>query len=501
MTMPKLIIDNREVEVPKGSTILEAAAKLGIEIPTMCFLKGIRPSTSCMVCVVEIEGTDKLLPACGTIAQEGMHIETNSSEVIEARKMALELLLSDHLGDCMGPCQMICPAHMDIPLMIRQIASGQLKSAIETVKKDIPLPAVLGRICPAPCEKGCRRSFFDKPLSICLLKRYVADVDIAAAERYIPICRPSTGKKVAIIGAGPAGLSSAYYLQQNGIQCTVFDKNEKAGGMIRYAIEPERLPPQVLDEEIAIIQKLGTEFVLNRKISSPSELLDTFDAVLAATGQEKLPDCSQPGIFAISEKIAKQKMAVRAVEEGKKAAYMITLFLSGKPVVEPPKPFNTRIGKIEADEINAFMGLVSKNQRQEPKTQYAGLTDEQAVIESVRCMHCDCRKADDCKLRQLSDEFHARPAKYASERRKFVQHIQHELVIYEPGKCIRCGLCIEIANEAKEPLGLTFIGRGFDVQVAVPFDKSLADGLKITAEKCANACPTGALAFKEIISG
>ena len=169
--MPKLFIDNREVEVDNGATILDAAGKLGIEIPTMCFLKDYKPSTSCMVCVVKVNGLDNLVPACGTVVKDGMRVESSSDQVRQARKAALELLLSDHVGDCLGPCQVICPARMNIPLMIRQIAAGKFREAIATVKKDIALPAVLGRICPKPCEKGCRRAVFDEAVSICLLQR------------------------------------------------------------------------------------------------------------------------------------------------------------------------------------------------------------------------------------------------------------------------------------------------------------------------------------------
>ena len=207
--MPKLTIDNREVEVPGGATILDAAEKLGIDIPTMCFMKGCQPSTSCMVCVVKVEGRAVLLPACGTLAEEGMRVVSDCEEVHEARKTALELLLSDHVGDCLGPCHVICPAEMNIPLMIRQIAAGQMRDAIETVKNDIALPAVLGRICPKPCERGCRRAAIDDAVSICLLKRYVADVDLESAKPYSPVCESKQNKRVAVIGAGPAGLAAA----------------------------------------------------------------------------------------------------------------------------------------------------------------------------------------------------------------------------------------------------------------------------------------------------
>ena len=141
MIMPKLTIDDKPVEVPEGATILDAAEKLRVEIPTMCFKRGYEPSTSCMVCVVEIEGKGGLVPACGAVAAEGMRVRTDTERVRDARKTAIELLLSDHLGDCMGPCHVTCPAHMNIPLMIRQIASGQMREALITVKRDIPFGA------------------------------------------------------------------------------------------------------------------------------------------------------------------------------------------------------------------------------------------------------------------------------------------------------------------------------------------------------------------------
>ena len=170
--MPRLTIDRISVEVAQGSTILDSAKKLGIDIPALCLKEGCQPSTSCMVCIVKVK--NRLIPSCATIAEDGMEIESETDEIREARRTALELLLSDHAGDCIAPCHNICPAGMNIPLMIRQIAEGDLRNVIITVKKDISLPAVLGRICPAPCEKGCRRGFHDNPISICLLKRYVA---------------------------------------------------------------------------------------------------------------------------------------------------------------------------------------------------------------------------------------------------------------------------------------------------------------------------------------
>ena len=115
--MPRLTVDKREIEVAKGATILDAAAKVGIVIPTMCFREGLEPFTSCMLCVVKVHNQDGLVPACGTLAEDSMSVQTDTEEIRQARRTALELLLSDHVGDCIGPCQVACPAKMNILAM------------------------------------------------------------------------------------------------------------------------------------------------------------------------------------------------------------------------------------------------------------------------------------------------------------------------------------------------------------------------------------------------
>jgi NADPH-dependent glutamate synthase beta subunit-like oxidoreductase len=531
--MPKLTIDNHEVEVPAGSTILAAAGKLGIDIPTLCFLKGCEPSTSCMVCVVKVEGLPSLVPACAAIATDGMRVESDSEQVRDARKAALELLLSDHLGDCMGPCQITCPARMDIPLMIRQIAAGELADALITVKKDIALPAVLGRICPAPCEKQCRRVAHDKAVSICLLKRYVADVDLQSAKPYLPQCKPPRGKRVAIIGAGPAGLAAGYYLRQEGFDCTIFDDHDQPGGALlritgilpvdensRPNTPTAQLPRDILDKEIATILDLGMDFRCQTRIGdsiSIEDLQKDFDAVFVAVGQ--LDDSqaeamgfdaskngiaidagtyqtSIPGVFAGGDAVRSRKLAVRSTADGKEAAVSISQYLLGQPVTGPNKLFNTRIGGLKDGEMELFLKSVSDKPRLTPTAPDGGFSDDQARREAARCLHCDCRKPETCKLRRFANQYDARSTRYKGDRRLFAQILEHPDVIYEPGKCIDCGICIQIAARAGEELGLAFIGRGFDVRVAVPFGRSLTEGLKKAAAECIESCPTGALAPK-----
>jgi ferredoxin len=544
--MIQITIDNQQVEVPVGSTILDAAQKLGIEIPTLCFLKRYPPNTSCMVCVVKVNGRSKLLPACATKVEQSMHVESETDEVHQARQTALELLLSDHLGDCMGPCQVICPARMNIPLMIRQIAAGKLSDALVTVKNDIALPAVLGRICPAPCEKGCRRKEKDEAVAICLLKRYVADVDLALEQPYLPSSKNDTGKNVAIVGAGPAGLAAAYHLLRQGHDCTLFDEHEKPGGMLRYGVDEKHLPHDVLDAEISLIEKMGAQFRLNTKINTNPSLKDLqhdFDAVLLAVGPVKsdavnnfnLPTSAHglsadhhtfatdtPGLFVTGAAIRPTRLAVKALADGKSAAFSIDQYLNILKVTGPEKSFNCHIGKLKDGEIDTFMANINDSPRQQPSKEApserrgtdqpapdvksgdslppyekVGFSSDQARIEALRCLHCDCRKPDNCKLRLYAHKYHARTNRFKDDRRTFEQQYQHPDLIYEPGKCIDCGICIQITAGAGEKFGLTFIGRGFDVRVKVPFNQSIADGLTKTAAQCAAACPTGALTLKE----
>ena len=519
--MPRLVIDNQEVEVPPGSSVLDAARRLGIDIPTLCYLEGQTPLTSCMVCVVKVNGRDALVPSCATRAEEGMVVESETDEVREQRRCALELLLSDHLGDCEAPCQTACPAHMDIPRMIRHIAAGQVREALITIKQDIALPATLGRICPAPCEKACRRGQADAPLSICLLKRYAADADLASAEPYVPPRKDATGKRVAIVGAGPAGLAAAYHLLQQGHACTLFDEHDAPGGMLRYGVPEEKLPRDVLDAEIDVIRNLGAEFRMSRRLDSATgleRLRKDFDAVLVATGQDQAGQASAlglkvtrtgiqvdrqtcatsaEGVFAAGGAVRATRMAVRALADGKAAAACIDQHLRNRPVAVPPRPFSTHIGKLLEGEMERFLAGACRAGRTEPAGgPGAGLSDSEARREALRCLHCDCRKADACRLRRYCQLYGARPSRYKGQRKPFRQYLDHPQVIYEPGKCIACGLCIQIAAQASEPLGLTFIGRGFDVRVAAPFDRSIAEALQKAAAECVAACPTGALAFR-----
>ena len=154
MSEIKLIINGKECVGQQGQTILQVAEANGIDIPTLCHNENVKYYGACGVCVVEAKNSPKLMRSCATLAADGMEINTESPRVVQARKVALELLMSDHDGDCRGPCVLNCPAGTDCQLYVKQIAQGDYHGAVATIKEKLPLPASIGRVCPHPCEIG-----------------------------------------------------------------------------------------------------------------------------------------------------------------------------------------------------------------------------------------------------------------------------------------------------------------------------------------------------------
>ena len=285
----KITINGIEICGEQGQTILEIAQKNGFDIPNLCKHPELAPYGACGLCLVEAVGIPKLLRACATVATDGMNLTLDSQRVVQARKIAMELLMSDHEGDCVGPCSLNCPAGTDCQGYVKQIALGRYTEAVKIIKQKIPLPASIGRVCPHPCEKACRRGNVEQPISIAQLKYFAADKDLAGAP-YTPGVKPDTAKKVAVVGAGPAGLSAAYYLRQMGHSVTILEAMEKGGGMLRYGIPEYRLPKAIVDREIAEITKLGVNIVYGVKVGEDvtlQALRQVYDAVVLAIGAWK----------------------------------------------------------------------------------------------------------------------------------------------------------------------------------------------------------------------
>lgn len=356
IAMPRITIDGQVVEVPSGSTILDAARRLGIHIPTMCYVEGGEPAASCMLCVVRISATGRLVPSCAALVEDGMVVENDCAEVRSARKAALELLLSDHAGDCVAPCKVACPAGIDIPAAIRSIINdgpelGPVQAANGPEAAASPVPC---RTCRAPCEKACRRRLHDAPVSIRLLVMFAAD----------------------------RGL----------------------------------VPP-------------------------------------------------------VEQSAAKARK----------------------------KAWSVHIGRPLDAEMEKFVANAGASARIAPSGgEDTGYAAEEARAEALRCFKCDCPKAEACLLRRYAAEYEVEPPRHSrnTERRLCVPDEAHQLIEYDSGKCISCGICVKISDKEGERLGLALLGRGFGVRVGTPFDEPLSATLKSVAEACAAACPTGALALR-----
>lgn len=641
----KLNIDGRVIEAESSETILSVARRVGIHIPTLCYLDGKGSLESCGVCMVEVEGQRALVPACAYRVSDGIIVRTDSPEIRSVRKRAVELLLSEHLGDCEAPCEIACPAHVNIPRFVKLISEGRRNEALETIYQSIAFPGVLARICPAPCETACRRGKFDQPVSILHLERYASDLGKVP----LPERKPESGKRVAIIGAGMAGLTSAFFLLSEGHRCTIFDSARKPGGNLRL-IPSFRLPQEIVEREIALIEDMKAEFQLSAVIRDRTdleELRKDYDAVLIAVGVEEeeselrkaLPasellervaegeEASVPStclvagagpasidtartLLRLGSKEVKvvlsevplilRRQIETAIDEGVRvlqnaeveevtavagSKLLISLndgsqhtverrgfFFAGKlrarreilgafglairndgalaertaastklddvfcvgAVMRPGmlavqvsasalrvarsvsaclkgeglgsrRPVRVRMRLADEDK-KKLLSYASVSGRIEPpklaQSNSIGGFDEvlktypkhSASEEARRCLQCACLKNNECELRKIATELGADPSAFDGEKAPFDRDLSHPDIIYEPGKCIRCGRCVLIAQEAGEELGLAFTGRGFEVRVAVPFNKPLAEGLRKSALKCADACPTGALA-------
>ena len=410
----KFYINDREVEAREGQSILDAALEAGIFIPHLCSHPDLEAKGGCRLCVVEIQGMDKPVPACTTMPAEGMRVSVNGPKADKVRRMSMELILATHPADCTGcpkygkcelqsmyqymgvsperwrkksrsvanddsnpliqhlftrcircgrciracqdlrgvkvldyiktdigiragipdgkslkeagcrfcgacievcptgsivdqvkimkedrkeadnivPCRATCPAQIDIPRFIRYIKNGEYEKASAVIHERMPFPEILGSVCTHPCETECKHKELGSSISICKLKRAAGVNDTGEWKQRVRK-DPPTGKKAAIIGGGPAGLTAAYYLAHKGHQVTVFEKLPKLGGQCRYGIPVYRMPDDVLDKEFEIIEEAGVEVKTNTAAPTPAELLQSgYDTVLVSVGTHlgtKLP--------------------------------------------------------------------------------------------------------------------------------------------------------------------------------------------------------------------
>ncbi len=281
----QLVIDGKTYSAQPGQTILQVAKDNGIHIPTLCYDERVSHNTSCFICVVRDVKSGRWMPSCVSAAADGMEVDTCSPDVQAMRRMALNLLLSEHTGDCEAPCSISCPAHARVEEYVRAGRDGDLRQALVIAKERIPLPMSVGRVCPRFCERDCRRNVKDSPVAINDFKRLSADMYY---DEYLEDTSDLTGEKVAIIGSGPAGLAAAYFLRLEGVASDIYEKQPKPGGMLRYGIPEYRLPKAILERELAHFERMGGIAIhCGRSLGEDldlAQLRSEYDAVIVAVG-------------------------------------------------------------------------------------------------------------------------------------------------------------------------------------------------------------------------
>lgn len=527
-----LTINGRQVSGDAGRTILELAVGSGIHIPHLCAQEGLTPFGACGLCLVEVLGNPRLVRACSTVAVSGMVVNSETLRVRRTRAAALELMLSDHEGECTAPCALACPAHVDCQQFLKALSGGDLKRAAAVLLDRLPLPASIGRVCAHPCEAACRRRFVEEPLSIAALQVFVAEENLNSPRPVQSGCLSATGKSAAVVGGGPCGLSAACFLARMGHQVTLFDAMPQMGGTLRGACPPDVLPPEILDREVAQIRALGVRMVNGRRISGGEELAALraeYGAVLLAVGAQapasktlagqasfRAPTsrrtelegflelaqtdagriAAEPGsfhtniegIFAAGDGANHGvRSAVSAVGQAADAAAAIDAFLRGTPV---PPPITVRSRrKVTEDTFQAV--------EQQPRALVSstGPSREECRAEAARCMECGCAAYPNCGLFQELNAQQVCPGRLDSSPQKRGMQARPGAILYDRGKCILCGQCVRACHEQAQQELLGFVGRGFDASIrAVPIHAQ-QDVVCRDCRRCVELCPTGALRF------
>lgn len=515
--MITVTIDGGEVQVPAGASVLDAARAMGLDIPALCKHADHPPNTSCMCCLVKVDGAATPAPSCATMVRDGMQIESETDEIRALRRTGLELLLGDHAGDCKAPCENTCPARMDIPDMLRHVVDGDYRAALEVVKQDIALPAILGRVCPEVCENACRRGQHDSPAAICKIKRFVADHDLASLAPYRPPVAPATGLRVAVVGGGPTGLTAAYHLALRGHACTIIERRAQLGGRLHDEFSAVELPREVLAAEVDAVLSVGIKTRTDAPVQSTAELdalADEFDAVLlttgrndrswldavgvaaAASGAKVDPGTrltNRAGIFAAGNVVRPYKLVVQSVAEGKLAAECIDCRLTGRPLPDRRRAFESRLARMTAGELCDFCEGAPVGPRADASQLVGDVSDEVVQREASRCLHCDCEALEHCLLHHYAELYDCDARRFAGPGQHYRGRIEGRGVRLETGKCIACGICVQIAAAAPDAAGLAVCDRSTAIRVAPPAGLTLDAALGSSARECAEACPTGAI--------
>ena len=320
-----------------------------------------------------------------------------------------------------SPCTATCPLHCNAQGYVALISQGKFKEALELVREKLPFPGILAYACAHPCERECKRIEEDRPISICHLKRFLVDHVEEPEFEFTP--PEEKGKKIAIVGAGPSGLTAAYDLRKMGYRVTLFESKNELGGLLTHGFPSYRLPRQVVEKDLSVIDKMGIEVKCNTQVGkdvSPETLTESYDAVFIAggiTGVESFTrafkglkktrrgtiqvnpvslETDVKGIFAGGDMVTGPGTIVESMAHGRKAAISIDRYLRGEDLLQGREA--------EGTQISPFRSLLPSSNRMERevlpdmvKPLVASITAEEAMEEAKRCLNCaGCSDCGEC---------------------------------------------------------------------------------------------------------
>jgi len=444
-----------------------------------------------------------------------MRISTTATEALAMRRAMLELLLSNHAADCEAPCQFACPCHFDIPAMLDQIACDDDDTALATVLERLALPVTLGHICPAPCEKVCRRAVIDAPVAICAAKRFAGEKG-----RFVPAPVVETGKRILIVGAGPTGLAAAFFLRRQGHTCHIIEETPRIGDAL-LAHVGARLSAAAHEQDVTRLRTLGVTFALGAPLAPAdvARVLAACDGLVLAAGAASAPlaealgipvqkglvvadkhthQTTNPKVFAGGAAIQSCRVAVLACAHGRVLAEQLgTWLIAGHLPHKTQERFQSRAGRLGRETLAGLLADVDDGARYLPPVggaQPVTLESDNLRYEASRCLRCACLKQDICHFRDLCTQNHAASAGLTGERMPPGRvHAQPD-VVFEAAKCVLCGICVRTAVKLGASCGPAFHGRGFDMRIGPPIGRAWSDVPRDVLLACVEACPTGCLA-------
>lgn len=426
-------INGKSYETTIGTTIFDICDTIGIKIPTLCHIKGDRNDSSCSICLVKDNRTGNLLTSCSALVEDGMEIITEDEEVIEARKESLEILLSEHVGDCEAPCHTACPIGFDIPSIMDTSKSDE--EIYKTIIQTIPFPSITSRLCKAPCQKACRRDLIDRNIEIRQLIQTVSDKFLHTD--IIPVIESSSGGSVVINVTSYSLFAAAWKFQMNGYR--VFITNNLHNEDFFKGINPD-----IVTAEIKKLKLLGISF----------ENVKDYDYQLDSSNIE---DATHIGM---------------SIKNGFKLTHKML-----------------EIKRISR--ITSSMGKIHDNERE------TYLLDHKTVgkDEMSKCLHCDCIGKKDCSLKRYSEELNAIQNSFrVNTRDKYKQIRDFGLLQYDANRCILCSRCIKVANKYNRDI--TYINRGYKSEIFIPERTNREPMDRETAILCQEICPTTALYYR-----